>query len=114
MDGPSSKSRERNMKDESTVQSGRVTKIVRVTPAASKFNKERQDLEGYGIIRSKDNREAFFVAASLTEIAFAQLQTGTPVQFTLEPGPIAKALEVWFDDRSESVSSSQSEYADSH
>lgn len=86
------------MNDESTIQCGRVAKIVRLTPSTSGMEQEGQVLEGYGIIRAPGGREVFFVAASLSEIAFAQLQTGMPVRFTLEPGPFAKALEVWFDD----------------
>lgn len=77
---------------DSRIRQGHVTKVVRLPSAAATMN---GDLEGYGIVRSDDGRDVYFVDAVVVDGGFADLEIGDAVNFTLEPGPLARAIRVW-------------------
>ena len=81
---------------EESIQQGRVTKLVRVPPAPlSPDGSPAHDFEGYGILRSSDGKDVFFVGIAVAPRDFARLETGTEVSFIMEPGPFLRAARVW-------------------
>ncbi|MCA9211983.1 MAG: hypothetical protein KDB27_02875 [Planctomycetales bacterium] len=77
-------------------QRGRITKIVRVPRIGEcPFDTGCPSPEGYGIIRSTNGKDVYFVDAVVCEETFAQLYVGDEVWFTFEMGPLSPAASVW-------------------
>lgn len=75
------------------MSSGTIKKVVKV--AVGDAPKEGGCVgEGYGIIRSSDGRDVFFVNSVVQDGRFEELQQGQEVLFTIEDGPLGRAAVV--------------------
>jgi cold shock CspA family protein len=75
---------------------GIIKKIVRASlpvPGAV-ANRERIASEGYGIIRTSDGREVYFLNAAVEDSRFEELHQGQTVKFELEEGSLGIATSV--------------------
>lgn len=54
----------------------------------------RRGSEGYGIIRTADGRNIFFLNTAVQQGCFSELLVGQRVRYTLEDGPLARAAKV--------------------
>ena len=73
---------------------GLIAKIVRVPAASATGGSHPNELDGYGIVRSTNGDDVFFVSAAAAD-CFKDLQVGDSVVFSLEPGPFSRAARVW-------------------
>ena len=77
-------------------QRGRITKIVRVPFASFASGEPDSELfSGYGILRSAQGKDVFFVGTVVVNRMFESLDIGDEVGFVLEPGPLLRAARVW-------------------
>jgi cold shock CspA family protein len=63
-------------------------------------------MEGYGIIRSLDGHDVFFVHTAVQGDRFQELHEGLRVDFTLEEGPMRHATSVTVATEQTTVSAS--------
>ena len=70
---------------------GRITKLVRIPSDPSSEN----EFDGYGILRTKNGKDVFFIRSAVEKGEFAELEVGNEVLFSLEAGPFSRASHVW-------------------
>lgn len=75
--------------------SGTLQKVVRVPSVHDDNGLCSSDLEGYGIVRSSEGADVFFVDSAVSHGGFFELESGMDVGYVLEDGPLARAAEVW-------------------
>lgn len=69
---------------------GRITKLVRMPSDQT----SETELDGYGILRTQNGKDVFFVPSVVEEGGFAEFEVGDEVSFTLESGPFSRASRV--------------------
>lgn len=76
---------------------GIIKKIVRASlsvPGPNAAPEYAPAKEGYGIIRTTEGREVFFVHSAVVGDRFNDLRQGLTVEFVLEEGPLGLATSV--------------------
>lgn len=74
------------------MSTGTIKKLVKVEVAGNA--RAACETEGYGIIRSDEGQEIFFVNSVVEGARFEELRQGQRVTYTIEEGPLGRAAVV--------------------
>jgi cold shock CspA family protein len=94
---------------EDIMAQGIIKKIVRASlsiPGSPSVREHASGVEGYGIIRTLDGRDVFFIHTAVQGDRFQDLHEGLRVDFTLEEGPMGHATSVAVGTEQTTVSAS--------